>query len=162
VIGLPSSGLHSNGYSLARHVLLERGGLAVGDLADELLRPTRIYVRALRAAIATGAVRGCAHITGGGLVENPPRILGAGLAMRLDETRWPLPPIMARIAELGPVTRAELRRTFNCGLGMLLVVERTRLDAVREALTAIGETSFDVGEIIRAPSAAAEPFVEFA
>ena len=106
-------------------------------------------------------MRGCAHITGGGLVENPPRILGAGLAMRLFEERWPLPPIMARIAELGPVSRAELRRTFNCGLGMLIVVERARFDAVRDALTAAGERSFDVGEVI-AVAGAGEPFVEFA
>ena len=161
VLGLPSSGLHSNGYSLARNVLLERAGLPLADLADELLTPTRIYVRAVRAAIAAGGVRGCAHITGGGLVENPPRILQPGLAMRLHEDRWPLPPIFARIAELGPVTRPELRRTFNVGLGMLIVVEKARFDVVRAALTAMGEATYDVGEIIAAPGST-EPFVEFA
>ncbi len=160
VIGLPSSGLHSNGYSLARHVLIERAGLSVDEIADDLLQPTRIYVRAVRAAIAAGGVRGCAHITGGGLVENPPRVLRSGLAMRLHESRWPQPAIFERIAALGPVERAEMRRTFNVGLGMLIVVERERFDVVREALTAFGETTYDVGEIIDAP--AGEPYVEFA
>ena len=109
--------------------------------------------------VATGAVRGCAHITGGGLVENPPRVLRPGLGFRLDESRWPLPPIMERIARVGPVERAELRRTFNCGLGMLLVVQRGREDDVARALSAIGEPAYDVGEIVAQPG---EPRVEFA
>ena len=134
VLGLSSSGLHSNGYSLARKVLLEHGGLSLAEVGDDLLRPTRIYVRALQAAIAAGGVRGCAHITGGGLVENPPRVLRPGLAMRLIEGRWPEPSIFKRIAEVGPVDRAEMRRTFNCGLGMLIVVEPARApEAVRAA-----------------------------
>ena len=159
VIGLPSSGLHSNGYSLARHVLLERAQLPMNHVADDLLRPTRIYVRAVRAAIAAGGVRGCAHITGGGLVENPPRVLRPGLAMRLYEARWPEPEIFTQIARLGPVARAEMRRTFNCGLGMLVVVERGRFEVVKEALQASGEHAFDVGEIVEGSG---EPFVEFA
>jgi phosphoribosylformylglycinamidine cyclo-ligase len=160
VLGLPSSGLHSNGYSLARRVLLEHAKLPLDEVADELLQPTRIYVRTLKAAIAAGGVRGCAHITGGGLVDNPPRTLRPGLAMRLHEDRWPRPAVFQRIAALGPVDAAEMRRTFNCGLGMLIVVERARFDGVRDAVTALGEHAYDVGEIVAAP-AGAEPHVEF-
>jgi phosphoribosylformylglycinamidine cyclo-ligase len=162
VLGLPSSGLHSNGYSLAREVLLERAKLPLAQIADDLMRPTRIYVRQLRAAIAAGGVRGCAHITGGGLYDNPPRVLRPGLGIRLHPERWPLPPVIQRIAELGPVDDVELRRTFNCGLGMLIVVERARFDAVRDALTALGEHVYDVGEVFAAPDGSAEPYVEFA
>ena len=158
VLGLPSSGLHSNGYSLARRVLLEKAGLSLADVGEALLTPTRIYVKAVRAAIATGAVHACAHITGGGLVENPPRVLRDGLGMRLVEASWPVPAIFARIAELGPVERSEMRRTFNCGLGMLLVVDRARAADVIAALTALGEPVFEVGEII---AGAGEPVVEF-
>ncbi len=160
VLGLRSSGLHSNGYSLARKVLVGATGAIEGDLADELLRPTRIYVRALKAAFAAGGVRGCAHITGGGLVENPPRVLREGLAMRLHEDRWPLPAVFAQIEARGPVSREELRRTFNCGLGMLIVVERERYAIIHDALTAAGEHAYDVGEIFAAPGQAAH--VEFA
>ena len=159
VLGLPSSGLHSNGYSLARRVLLEHAKLPLSDVGEALLTPTRIYVNAVRAAIATGAVHAAAHITGGGLVENPPRILRQGLGMRLRESSWPELPIFARIAALGPVERQEMRRTFNCGLGMLLVVDRTRGDEVAAALRALDEPVFEVGEII---AGTGEPVVEFA
>ena len=162
VLGLPSSGLHSNGYSLARTVLLERAKIPLAEIGDDLLRPTRIYVKALKTAIAAGGVRGCAHITGGGLVDNPPRVLRAGLAMRLHEDRWKLPPIFSRIAELGPVDKSEMRRTFNCGLGMLIVVQRDHFDLVKHALSSVGEVAYDVGEIFLADDSAAEPYVEFA
>ncbi len=154
VLGLPSSGLHSNGYSLARLALLERAKLSLNEIADELLRPTRIYVRALRAAIATDRIKGAAHITGGGLVENPPRILPPGLGMRLDERSWPEPEIFARIAKTG-VERPEMRRTFNLGLGMLLVTDKSSVDTVTGAL---GEPCFVVGEIT---AQTGEPAVEF-
>ncbi len=160
VLGLASSGLHSNGYSLARTVLLERARVPLREVEQELIAPTRIYVRAVKVALAAGGVRGLAHITGGGLVENPPRILRPGLMMRLREGTWPEPPIFARIAELGPVDRQEMRRTFNLGLGMLVVVERERVDGVKDALLAAGERVYDVGEVLA--SDAAEPFVEFA
>jgi phosphoribosylformylglycinamidine cyclo-ligase len=158
VIGLASSGLHSNGYSLARKALQERMGLALTEVADELLAPTRIYVAALKAARAAGDVRGCAHITGGGLVENPPRVLRPGLAMRLWEERWPVPAIMQRIAAGAGVAHEEMRRTFNMGLGMLVVVPPADVASVRAACEAAGEQSFLVGEIVAADG---EPHVIF-
>jgi phosphoribosylformylglycinamidine cyclo-ligase len=147
VIGLASSGLHSNGYSLARKVLLERLALPLAEVADDLLRPTRIYVRAIRAAMQAGDLRGAAHITGGGLVENPPRVLRDGLVMRLDERAWPEPAIFRRIAA-GGVERAEMRRAFNVGLGLVMVVPPADVEPVRAACDAAGEQSFLVGEIV--------------
>ena len=148
VVGLASSGLHANGYSLARKVLLERMALPIADLAAELLAPTRIYVAALRAAIAACDLRGAAHITGGGLLENGPRILQPGLALRLDPASWPVPPIFARIADGGAIAVDEMRRTFNLGLGMLLVVPAAEVAACVEACAAAGERPFLVGEVI--------------
>jgi phosphoribosylformylglycinamidine cyclo-ligase len=147
VLGLASSGLHSNGYSLARKVLLEVLGLSLAEVADDLLRPTRIYTRALKAAFAAGDVRGAAHITGGGLVENPPRILREGLVMRLRDGSWPEPSIFSRIAS-GGVARAEMRRTFNCGIGMVIVVPPADVAAVRAACEKAGETVFEIGDIV--------------
>ena len=130
VIGLPSSGLHSNGHSLARKVVLEQLALPLdarpdvlggATVADELLRPTVIYADAFR-KLATVAWKAAAHITGGGLVENPPRIFADDtLAVDLDEATWDVPPIMKLIASAG-VADLEMRRTFNMGLGMLIVV----------------------------------------
>jgi phosphoribosylformylglycinamidine cyclo-ligase len=141
VIGLSSSGIHSNGYSLARKVLpIDKYGLL-------MLEPTRIYVRALKAAMGAGELRGAAHITGGGLVENPPRVLADGLVMRLDEKRWPEPEIFQAIAKAG-VERPEMRRTFNCGLGMVLVVPKRDLAAMMKACEGAGEKAFHVGEIV--------------
>jgi phosphoribosylformylglycinamidine cyclo-ligase len=101
----------------------------------------------MRAALAVGGVHGFAHITGGGIVENAPRILADGQIMRIDEKRWPAPPIFARIASAG-VEHAEMRRTFNMGLGMLVVVEPSGADAVEQALAGAGERVFRVGEIV--------------
>jgi phosphoribosylformylglycinamidine cyclo-ligase len=152
VIGVASSGLHSNGYSLARRVLtLEHD-------AEALLAPTRIYVRAVRAALAAAPVKGFAHITGGGLVENPPRVLGDGLVMRIDEKKWPQLPVFAKIAASG-VARSEMRRTFNCGLGLVAVVAPADAGAVTAALEASGERAFVIGDI--APGSGASR-VEFA
>jgi phosphoribosylformylglycinamidine cyclo-ligase len=140
VIGVASSGLHSNGYSLARRVLpIEQHGA-------RMLEPTRIYVRALKAAMQAGDVRGAAHITGGGLVENPPRVLADGLVMRLDEKRWPEPEIFRHIAQAG-VERAEMRRTFNVGLGLVIVAPKNDAEAIRKACESAGEQAFLVGEI---------------
>jgi phosphoribosylformylglycinamidine cyclo-ligase len=152
VLGVASSGLHSNGYSLARRVL------SLESDAAALLAPTRIYVRAIRAALAAGDVRGLAHITGGGLVENPPRVLQGGLVMRLDERRWPTLPVFAKIAAAG-VARAEMRRTFNCGLGLVVVVPPADAEAVRAALEGAGEAAFVVGDIV---AGSGEARVEFA
>jgi phosphoribosylformylglycinamidine cyclo-ligase len=157
VIGLASSGLHSNGYSLARKVLAPTPeGLA--RWADALLQPTRIYVRALKAALQAGEVRGAAHITGGGLVENPPRILADGLVMRLFESRWPVPEIFTAIARAG-VEPGELRRTFNVGLGMVIVAPPEEAEKIRLACEAAGEAAFEVGEIARGEGPSRVEFV---
>ncbi len=156
VIGLSSSGLHSNGYSLARRALDQE---PLAEIVDALLVPTRIYVRALKAAFAAADVHGAAHITGGGLVENPPRVLREGLSMRLHEGRWPEPEIFARVQKAGAIERHEMRRTFNVGLGMLVVVAPSDVDAVRAAVEGAGEKSYVVGEIFARPG---EPGVEFA
>jgi len=130
VIGLASNGLHSNGFSLARRVLLEEAGLLLTDyqaafghtLAEELLRPTRIYVRPVLQALKKFAIRGMANITGGGLPGNLKRILPAGTCLEIDSDSWLNPPIFKLIAELGPVRREEMFRTFNMGIGFALVV----------------------------------------
>ena len=147
VVGLPSPGLRSNGYTLARHVLLERAGLALDapawegarhSLADELLRPSVIYapaVLAVRAALGD-ALHACAHITGGGIVGNLPRALPAALGARLDRTAWEEPRVFAEIQRLGAVDEAEMDRVFNRGVGMALVVAA---DGVEEALAVLEE-----------------------
>ncbi len=157
VLGLASSGLHSNGYSLARKVLIDVLAKPLAEVSADLLRPTRIYVEALKRARAAGDVRGAAHITGGGLVENPPRILRDGLAMRLHEGRWPEPALFQEIAGAG-VPRDEMRRTFNLGLGMLIVVPKSDAAQVAAACAAAGEQIFTVGEVIEG---AGPSYVEF-
>ena len=120
--------------------------------------PTRIYVKAMRAAMAAGDVRGFAHITGGGLVENPPRILRDGLIMRLDEKKWPLPDVFKKIAAAG-VARSEMRRTFNCGLGLVVVVPHADVERVQAAIEGAGERAFVVGAVAEGSG---ESHVEFA
>lgn len=142
ILGLASSGVHSNGYSLVRRIV-ERSGLgwdapapggAGGTLAEALLAPTRIYAAEMRAALATGALRAAAHITGGGLTENLPRVLPEGLGARVDLGAWRLPPLFAWLAETGGIAEAEMLRTFNCGIGMALVVASGRVAEVQGAL----------------------------
>jgi phosphoribosylformylglycinamidine cyclo-ligase len=158
VLGLPSSGLHSNGYSLARKALLDPdyGALALHDplptdpgttVGDALLQPTKIYARAMKAALREGGVHGAAHITGGGLIENPPRCLPEHLAMELWLGEVPVPPIQRAIADVG-VSQLELRRTFNGGLGMLLVVDPERATAIAAAVERTGEPALTVGRVV--------------
>lgn len=158
LLGLASSGVHANGYSLVRLALRERG-LAAADpapfapgrtLAEVLLEPTRIYVRPCLAAVATGGVKALAHITGGGLLENVPRMLPEGHVARLDASAWPLPPVFAWLAEAGRLGRQELARTFNCGIGMVLVAAPERAEAVAATLRAAGETVHAIGRVERA------------
>jgi phosphoribosylformylglycinamidine cyclo-ligase len=159
LIGLGSSGLHSNGHSLARKIFLEVLGLgydatpaalAGASVADELLRPTRIYVAALR-ALRAAMIRwkGAAHITGGGLVDNPPRFVPADskLALRLHPGSWSVPPVFGAIAAAG-VAEAEMRRTFNCGLGMIVAVGAADAASAVAVLAGAGETAFIVGEVV--------------
>jgi phosphoribosylformylglycinamidine cyclo-ligase len=156
VLGLASSGLHSNGFSLVRRVVAD-AGLAYGDpapfapgqsLAAALLTPTRLYVGGCRAALATGGIKAFAHITGGGLLENIPRVLPTGLAAELDARRWTLPPVFRWLAETARIARPELARTFNCGIGMVAVVAPEAVSPVTAALTAAGEDVRPIGRIV--------------
>jgi phosphoribosylformylglycinamidine cyclo-ligase len=152
VIALPSSGLHSNGYSLARRVLLEHHALddrvpeLDRSLADELLTPTKIYVAATRRLLGQASVHALAHITGGGLIDNPPRVVPAHLAFRLHERAWRVPAVMQLIAREGQVSPEEMRRTFNMGLGLLIVLPASEADAALSLLS--DEGALCVGEII--------------
>ncbi|MCP5368735.1 MAG: phosphoribosylformylglycinamidine cyclo-ligase [Hyphomicrobiales bacterium] len=158
VLGLASSGLHSNGFSLVRRVVqvagLDYAAPAPFDpgrtLGEALLEPTRIYVKPCLAALRAGGpggVRALAHITGGGLVDNIPRVLPDGLAARLDAAAWDLPPVFAWLAEAGGIAPGEMARTFNCGIGMVVVVDPAAVDAVTAALAAAGETVTAIGRI---------------
>jgi phosphoribosylformylglycinamidine cyclo-ligase len=157
LLGLASSGFHSNGYSLVRRVLLEKMALRLEDtppgldapLADVLLRPTRIYVRALRRLAAADVLRGAAHITGGGLIDNPPRMIpgDAKLKLQIDVGSWTVPPVFELLARGGGVAPDEMLRTFNMGLGMLVCVPAARVREARTLLEQEGETVFEVGEV---------------
>ncbi len=158
MIGLPSSGPHSNGYSLIRRIV-ERSGLgwdaaapfAPGQsLAEALMTPTRIYVKAVLPLMKAGLIKGGAHITGGGLIENPPRCLREGLAPRFDWEAWALPPVFDWLQRTGGVDDHELRRTFNCGIGFLLVVGPDAATPVMAALLNAGEQPVVVGELTAA------------
>jgi phosphoribosylformylglycinamidine cyclo-ligase len=155
VLGLASSGVHSNGYSLVRRIV-ERSGLTYADdapfapglsLGAALLTPTRIYVRSCLAAYAVGGVKAFAHITGGGLTENLPRVIPEGLCAALDPASWPMPPVFGWLADQGGVVTSEMRRTFNCGIGMTVVADPAMAPAIRAALEKAGETVFDIGRI---------------
>ena len=158
LIGLASSGPHSNGYSLVRRVV-ERSGLAWSaaapfaqetTLAQALLEPTRIYVKSVLPLLKAGRVSGGAHITGGGLVENPPRAVAPGLVPRFDWDAWTPPPVFGWLAQAGAISQAEMRRTFNCGLGFVLIADPAEAPDVLAALVDAGEDAAVVGELARA------------
>jgi len=159
VLGLTSSGLHSNGYSLARKVV-ETSGLRWDapapfapaiTLGEAMLTPTRIYVRSCLAAIhETGGVKALAHITGGGFTENIPRVLPEGLAARVDLARVPVLPIFKWLATSGGIAESEMLRTFNCGIGMVAVVEPAKADAIIAVLTREGEAVTRLGQVVAA------------
>jgi phosphoribosylformylglycinamidine cyclo-ligase len=163
LIGLAASGLHSNGYSLVRKVLLEHKRWKLDrvvpefgcTLAEELLRPTRIYVRALRGLLAKYRsrcpIRAVAHITGGGLTENLPRILPRGRGARLRRGAWPVPPIFEVVRSAGKIDRAEMFRTFNMGIGMVLAVSPASADVTIERLHKAGWTAYRIGEVRSGP-----------
>jgi phosphoribosylformylglycinamidine cyclo-ligase len=169
VIGLESDGLHSNGYSLARAALLERGGLALDahhdalgeTLGDALLRPTRMYVKAALAAIATGGVHALCHITGGGMPGNLPRVLPEGIGLEIDATRWSRPPIFDLIQSAGDVAVDEMRRTFNLGIGFVAIVASERADALLETFRAAGERPRRIGVACAMPGAVDEARVRY-
>jgi len=155
VIGLPSNGIHSNGFSLVRRILDAIGAdynepapfEPTQSLGEALLKPTRIYVQACLEAIGTGAVRGLAHITGGGLVENIPRILPDDLAVVLDSASWRAPAVFGWLAKAGAIAAPEMVRTFNCGVGMVIIVDPARKKDVCRALSAAGEAPMVIGGV---------------
>lgn len=158
LIGLASSGPHSNGYSLVRRIV-ERSGLgwdapapfAEGQsLAEALLTPTRIYVKTVLPHLKAGRIEGLAHITGGGLIENPPRAITEGLVARFDWSAWTLPPVFEWLQQTGGVSATEMRRTFNCGLGLVLIVSPNDVAEVLEGLVRSEEDAFVVGELAKA------------
>jgi len=156
VIGLASSGLHSNGFSLARKIAFEVAGLKPTDdvkgwnhcLGDELLTPTRIYVKPVLGLIQEMDVRGLAHITGGGMTENIPRILPEGLQARIKVGSWPIPTVMEWLGKQGRVSTVELYRVFNMGIGMIVIVEPAHASGAIEALNRVGESAFQIGKIV--------------
>jgi phosphoribosylformylglycinamidine cyclo-ligase len=152
ILGLASSGIHSNGFSLVRKIIevanpdlnAEFDGRT---LADALIAPTRIYVKPLLALMANMEVKGMAHITGGGLVENVPRVLGDHLTAILDSTTWTMPPLFKWLQEHGGVADAEMHRVFNCGIGMVVIVSADQAQAAKAQLEAAGETVYQIGHI---------------
>lgn len=163
LLALASSGFHSNGYSLVRRVFLDEMKADLGlplegldrPLGETLLAPTRIYVRALRKLAAADLLRGAAHITGGGLVDNPTRMLppGARLKLQIHLGSWTIPPVMQILARAGRVAPEEMRRTFNLGVGMIAAVPAVRADEARRILEAEGERVTEIGVV----AAATEP-----
>ena len=155
ILGLASNGVHSNGYSFVRKVV-ELSGLgwdaaspfSDGTLGAALLAPTRLYVKQALVAIRAGGVHGLAHITGGGITENPPRVLPEGLACAIDLSTWELPPVFRWLATTANMSEPELLKTFNCGIGMMLVVAPDRADDLAALLTGMGESVTRLGSIV--------------
>jgi len=155
LIGLASSGIHSNGYSLVRKICFEELGLSVDDevaelgctLGEELLRPTRIYTETVLNVIKNFKIHGVVHITGGGFIDNIPRILPAGCKAVLHRDAWPKMPVFEFLQKKGNVTEEEMCRTFNSGIGMVLIVSAKRVDDILLQLAALGEQAYVIGEV---------------
>lgn len=152
ILGLASSGVHSNGYSLVRHILdvqkLDISAAVNADHAKALLVPTRIYIKPCLAAIRAGGVKALAHITGGGITENTPRVLPEHVSAEINLAAWEFPPLFKWLQDAGNVAQSEMLRTFNCGVGMILVVDAAKADAITALLTKEGETLYALGRII--------------
>ncbi|MEO7278151.1 MAG: phosphoribosylformylglycinamidine cyclo-ligase [Sphingomicrobium sp.] len=159
VLGLGSSGVHSNGFSLVRRIIEEGQwdlaeqlpGADAGTLADRLLEPTKIYVRSLLPLVQKRRLTGLAHITGGGLLENIPRVLPDGCHAMIDTRGWDLPRLFRLLQDGGRIAPQEMARTFNCGIGMAVIVSPDEAPGVSEALRAAGETVIDIGRIDAGP-----------
>jgi phosphoribosylformylglycinamidine cyclo-ligase len=167
LIGVASSGVHSNGFSLVRKVIALTG-LSLGSpapfagetsLGDALLTPTRLYVKSALAAIATGGVKGLAHITGGGITENLPRVLPDGFDAGVDLASWTLPPVFWWLMQEADLPESEMLKTFNCGIGMIAVCEPAHADAVAAAFSRAGERVFRIGSLV--PGADGQPCVRY-
>jgi phosphoribosylformylglycinamidine cyclo-ligase len=157
LIGIASSGLHSNGYSLARKIIFDRMGLAIGDIlpgsdksvADELLTPTRIYVKSILNLLRDFRINGIAHITGGGLLENVPRVLPHGCKAVIDRNSWAVPALFNLLQEGGNVEDSEMLRTFNCGIGMVLAAPEEEAEEILIRLAGLNEQAFIIGEVAK-------------
>ena len=165
LIGLPSSGVHSNGFSLVRKALFEEAGLDVNSKLDELdgktvgevlLEPTRIYVKALKPLFAEHLIKGVAHITGGGFIENIPRMYADDLAAKIDTNSWKVPPIFGVIENAGKVAHAEMFNVFNMGIGMVLAVDAQKADDVLRILSEHNEAAYVIGSMIQRGNEAVE------
>jgi phosphoribosylformylglycinamidine cyclo-ligase len=157
LVGLPSSGLHTNGYSLARRIAFDVAGLRPdsvvrelgGRIGDALLTPHRSYLPVVRPVLQAGLVKGMAHITGGGITENLPRILPQGVHARIDRSRWNVPAIFRWLQTIGEVPQADMFRTFNMGIGLILACDAGRETELRQALASAGEPhAVTIGEIV--------------
>ena len=159
IIGLASNGVHSNGFSLVRRVLMEGDGALPLDqdpadwghsLGDELMKPTRIYVKSLLDVLSgfPSKVRALAHITGGGLLENIPRVLPSGLGAKLQRSSWDRPPIFSLIEEKGPVAPEEMDRVFNQGIGMAVIVDQNSCSEILDRFAELGESAWEIGEVV--------------
>ncbi|MDE3196516.1 MAG: phosphoribosylformylglycinamidine cyclo-ligase, partial [Acidobacteriota bacterium] len=157
LLALASTGLHTNGYSLARKLLFEVAKLSPESrlaetgsiLADELLQVHRSYLKAIQALIGAGALAGAAHITGGGITDNLPRVLPKGLAAAIDLKSWEPPPLFQMLRKIGDVPEDDWRRTFNLGVGMIFVVPAAKAAAAHRALRKLGEKPWVIGEIVK-------------
>ena len=165
LIGLPSSGVHSNGFSLVRKALFEEAGYDVNTKLEELdgktigevlLEPTRIYVKALKPLFAKHLIKGVAHITGGGFIENIPRMYADGLAAKIDTSSWNVPPIFDVIEKAGNVNHAEMFNVFNMGIGMVLAVDENKAEEALSTLSENNETAYVIGKMIERENAAVE------
>jgi len=155
VLALPSSGIHSNGFSLVRKII-ELTGADIHEpfvlaphisLGEALLTPTRIYADAVKAGLKAGGITSISHITGGGLIENPPRVFGNELAITLDMALRPFPPLFRWLKQAGNLSDFEMARTFNCGIGMLITVRPDAVDSVEKAILMTGEDVWQIGHI---------------
>jgi phosphoribosylformylglycinamidine cyclo-ligase len=157
LIGLPSSGLHTNGYSLARKLLFEIAGYQPNTwrhelgttVAEELLKIHRSYLKPLRALVAAGYLKGAAHITGGGITDNVPRMLPDQLAAEIDISTWPVPPIFRLLRDIGNMPEEDWRRTLNLGIGMIFAIGQKDAVAAERLLKKIGESHYPVGRVVR-------------
>jgi phosphoribosylformylglycinamidine cyclo-ligase len=158
LIGLPSSGPHSNGYSLIRRIVADQRAMPTGDLFESLMAPTRIYVRAIHATLAKLRIAGMAHITGGGIIENLPRMFANDrCAALIDLDTWVRPAVFGWLAQAGNVAENEMLRTFNCGIGFIACVADADVDTALATLRAAGEAPIVIGEIVAAGERALQP-----
>jgi phosphoribosylformylglycinamidine cyclo-ligase len=164
ILGLASSGAHSNGYSLIRKIIDRAGAKANDDfhgqsMTDVVMAPTRIYVKSMLALIAKIKVKGMAHITGGGLVENVPRVLPENTQAVLHRDAWQLPQLFQWLQKNGGVEDAEMHRVFNCGIGMVVILSASDSKAAKAQLESTGETVYQLGEIVERPTGAHQTIV---